>query len=393
MRIAIDGSNLRQGGGITHLVQLLAAADPGAAGIQQVHVWGGEQLLNRLVDRPWLTRVHHPDLDGGVISRFRWQQVQLTALARKSADLLFVPGGTYLGSFRPFVAMFRNMLPFDAVERRSYRASGTRVKLEVLRRIQALTFGRADGVIFLTEHARASVLDVVDVHGHQAVIPHGLDPRFFRPAPRQQGIEQFSRQRPFRWLYVSAIHRYKHPWNVVEAVAMLRAEGLPFSVELVGPADPEAMSRLQKVIGRIDPHGSFVTVTLGRPHADLPAVYHAADGFVFASTCENLPNSLLEAMAAGLPIVCSDRSPMPAILGGGGLYCDPTRPASIADAMKRLAANPIRRARVIEEAQIRAAGYDWRRCARDTLTLLAHIGQRKSCHRKQAASGPEPLKL
>jgi hypothetical protein len=48
MRVGIDASNLLQGGGVTHLVQLLTAADPPASGIDRVIVWGAGDLLDRL---------------------------------------------------------------------------------------------------------------------------------------------------------------------------------------------------------------------------------------------------------------------------------------------------------------------------------------------------------
>ncbi|HEY0872218.1 MAG TPA: glycosyltransferase family 1 protein [Vicinamibacterales bacterium] len=369
MRVGIDGSNLRQGGGVTHLVQLLAAAEPQEAGIETVIVWGAPALLDCLPARPWLDCRRDPHLQGGAGTRAYWQQIRLTTLARESADLLFVPGGTYLGRFHPFVTMFRNMLPFDSAERAHYGLSGMRMKLEVLRHVQTLTFRRADGVIFLTEHARRRIMETTRVRGLEAVIPHGLDSRFFRAIPSR--LVEYSPDRPFRWLYVSAFYRYKHPWNVVEALAMLRKEGAPMVLDLVGPLHPRVKDRLEDTIRRLDPEGKFVNVIPPVAHEELPAVYHGADAFVFASTCENLPNSLLEAMAAGLPIVSSQHPPMPDILGDAGVYCDPEIPASIAGAMKRLWQNPELRARIATAAQERAKAYDWRTCARTTFMLLA----------------------
>ena len=377
MRIGIDGSNSRQGGGITYLVQLLSAAEPAVSGIGQVSVWGASHLLEQLPLRSWLTRVRVPELEQGGIARLWWQQTRLAAAARVSADMLFSPGGTYLGTFRPFVTMFRNMLPFDPVERRGYGHSPMRAKLELLRHVQAATFRRADGVIFLTEHGRTTIDEVVKVPGSQTIIPHGLHPRFFRPVHRQNGLTEFSFTKPFRWLYVSAIHQYKHPWNVIEAAAALRAEGIPVTIDLVGPPHPGAMDRLKTTIARIDRRGEFVTVTPDIGHQDLPRAYRDADGFVFASTCENMPNSLLEAMAAGLPICCSERAPMPQILGAGGVYCNPESPSSLAAGMKQLMIDPDLRLRTANAAQARARAYDWSRCATDTFTFISETYRRR----------------
>jgi glycosyltransferase involved in cell wall biosynthesis len=287
---------------------------------------------------------------------------------------LFVPGGTYLGRFHPFVTMFRNMLPFDAVERRRYGLSKMGLKLEILRLTQRATFRRADGVIFLNAHARDVIRDAgAATARHQAVIPHGLDDRFFAEPKPQESMGAYSEARPYSWLYVSAIHDYKRPWNVAEAVAALRAAARPVTLDIVGPPYPAAMRRLQQTLDRLDPPGAFIRVTRGVSHADLPRYYRKADAFVFGSACENMPNSLLEAMAAGLPIASSNRPPMPAILGDGGVYFDPDSPAAVADAMIRLMDDAALRARVSAAAQATAGQYSWTRCARDTFDFLARV--------------------
>ena len=68
-------------------------------------------------------------LERGPFSRVLWQSTRLTPLARHSVDVLFVPGGTYTGSYQPFVTMSRNLLPFDLSERKRY--AGTRIGLRL----------------------------------------------------------------------------------------------------------------------------------------------------------------------------------------------------------------------------------------------------------------------
>src|SRR3954468_23669399 len=132
MRVGVDASNLRQGGGITHLVQLLAAAHPPAAGVERVLVWGSHDVLERLPDRDWLARERPGGLESGA-GRIWWQQRRLARAAADTVDLLFLPGGTYLGRFRPFVTMFRNMLPFDAREIARQESPRFRLKMRLLR--------------------------------------------------------------------------------------------------------------------------------------------------------------------------------------------------------------------------------------------------------------------
>jgi glycosyltransferase involved in cell wall biosynthesis len=136
---------------------------------------------------------------------------------------------------------------------------------------------------------------VPGVSGRTAVIPHGLDRRFFVEPRAPRPFEDCSDSNPFRWLYVSAIYDYKRPWNVAEAAARLRKDGGPgrarvprawISVLAPPPARPRSMRSIRR-------GGSSRRRQACRTGS--AAHYAACDGFVFASTCENMPNSLLEA--------------------------------------------------------------------------------------------------
>jgi glycosyltransferase involved in cell wall biosynthesis len=374
VRVGIDASNLRAGGGVTHLTELLAAADPMNVGIDRVVVWSGRKTLDRLPLRPWLTRQHDPALDRTLPHRLLWQRFTLQKRAAIDCDLLFAPGGGQAGPFRPYVTMSRNLLPFQPEERRRFGASWMYVKLGLLRHSQSRAFRRADGVIFLNDFAQRCVTAATGpLPGLSAVVPHGVDDRFRqRPRP-QQPLTAYSVAKPFRLLYVSTVDVYKHQWHVVEALGRLRAEGAPLVLDLIGSAAPAARARLEQAIATHDPDGAFVRYLGAVAHHELASHYLGADAFVFASSCENMPNILLEAMASGLPIACAERGPMPAMLGDGGVYFDPLDPASIAVAIARLVRDPSLRATLAHRALDRAAGYSWGRCARETLAFLASV--------------------
>jgi len=375
MHVGIDASNLRAGGGITHLVEILGAAEPARHGVERVVVWGGRAILDRLPARPWLEGVHDARLDGGLVSRLWWQRSGLAKAAAGRVDVLFLPGGSYGGRFTPFVTMSRSMLPFQAVERRRYGLSAMGLKMLLLRVGQASTFRRADGVIFLNTYARDVVTaSTGPLPGRTAIIPHGVG-EAFRLAPRpQRPAADFTPDRPFTLLYVSNLEPYKHQWHVVDAVARLRERGLPLSLTLVGHSYPIARPRLDAALAAARAHGDAIRYVGPAAHADLVRHYHGADAFVFASSCENMPNILLEAMAAGLPIACADRGPMPDVLGDAGVYFDPEQPASIAAALERVFMDPALRAALASGAHARAAAFSWTRCADETFAFLS--GQR-----------------
>ncbi len=121
MHLGIDASNIRIGGGVTHLVEVLRAVEPSEHGIARITVWGGVNTLKRIEGRPWLFKIHEPLLDRPLPVRQCWQRFALQKLARlNGSDLLFCPGGSYAGSFRPFVAMSQNMQPFEWLEAQQF---------------------------------------------------------------------------------------------------------------------------------------------------------------------------------------------------------------------------------------------------------------------------------
>jgi glycosyltransferase involved in cell wall biosynthesis len=377
LSVGIDGSNLRHGGGVTHLVELLRAARPHQYGIEEIVVWGGEKLLSRLPQRPWLRAIHDRRLDRSLLSRLCWQHFVLPALARKHCRILFTPGGTGGSSLRPFVTMSQNLLPFDRDERQRYGFSLTHWRLKLLRYSQRAAFRNAEGVIFLTDFARETIShEIGRTSLETTIIPHGVDARF-RMAPRaQKGIESYSAERPLKILYVSVVDLYKHQWQVVKAIAALRRKGLPVQLDLIGSflVDP-ARRRLERSLKEADPGGIFIRHHGAVPFDILHHHYHEADIFVFASSCENLPNILLEAMAAGLPIACSRRGPMPEVLGDAGAYFDPESPDEIAAALELMIHNPDLRMEMAGDAYRRSEKYSWEECADKTLSFIARVAE------------------
>lgn len=367
--VGIDAGNIRGGGGVTHLRQVLSAADPSRYAICRVVVWSNRETCGMMPDRPWLEVVPVPLLDASLICRVLWQQLVLPRVARREGcGVLFSPGGTVpLLTRLPRVTMSQNMLPWQPEERSRFAISSWMYwKLVLLRYVQGWSFRRADGVILLTEHARQVVCSRVDIRNLR-IVPHGVEERFFTAndgAPEPESS-------PYRLLYVSAVAAYKHQEAVVQAVARLRALGYPLVLELVGRPLGAYGERVLALIGRLDPGGEYLSHRGALPFADIHHTYRRADGFVFASSCENLPNILLEAMAAGLPIACSNREPMPEILRDAGVYFDPERTEEVAAALRRLMTDRDWGRRLGAKARDRAREFTWERCADMTLEMLA----------------------
>jgi glycosyltransferase involved in cell wall biosynthesis len=375
MILGIDASNVRIGGSVTHLFNLLATVEPADYGVTKIVVWGNLVTLDQLPDRDWLEKIHSPSLDRALPFRLLWQWFRLPALAREHCDMLFSPGGNAPSGFAPLVAMSRNMLPFDWQEHSRYGICLEALRILLLRWGQARTFERAQGVIFLTRYARDAVRKIARLRGDDAIIPHGVEERF-RAAPRpQRKLADCTPDRPLRLLYPSTIDVYKHQWTVAEVVAALRADGIPVVIDFVGRAYLPALKRFQPVLERLDPTGEFLRYRGLVPFEQMHALRDGADIFVFASSCENMPNILLEGMASGFPIACARRGPMEEILGDAGIYFDPENAASIEEALRTLIGDTELRARCAEAAYTRAKEYSWDRCTRETFAFLERVAR------------------
>lgn len=374
-RIGIDAINLLGGGGRTHLIELLGASDPARHGFSTIIVWGCPDTIEQLPRRPWIEpRPVRSLSDATIFHRSFWQLAQLSREARRArCDVLLVPGGSFFGDFHPFVAMSQNMLPFETAERARYGWSLKRFRLALLHLTQRSSFRRADAVISLSGHARAMIEAVRGIASDRiTVIPHGVGTRFHQPPDARSDTPG----EPLTLLYVSPIEPYKHHDHVIAGVAQARKDsGRDLRLRLVGPGNLARRRVLKALIQRFDKMSQWISYTGPVPFDQIDREMKAADIALFASSCEACPNILLEYMAAGLPILSSDRGPMPEIAGDAAAYFDPEDTGSLASALVRLVTAPDERDRIAGAAYAKAREMSWTRCADDSFSLLVHIAR------------------
>ena len=375
LKVGIDASNLRQGGGVTHLMELLAASNPFDQGVVEVYVWGGVKTLDRLPNKPWLTKYSPKSLNGPLWQRVWWQVFCLSDEARKAGcNVLFVPGGSYAGSFHPVVTMSQNLLPFEWNELRRSGFSMTTIKMLILRMVQSWSFQRSEGVIFLTDYAKHAVLKVTgSLRAKTTVISHGLSKRFefVNKAPRT--ITECHPEDPYKLIYVSNVDAYKHQLPVLRAVQQLRQKGHPLSISFVGPGLPDSIDKLNQAITQLDPGRQWARY-LGLVHYEqLQAHYAMADLGVFASSCETFGIILLEKMATGMPIACSNLSSMSEILQDGGVYFHPEKEDEIAKAIEQYLLSTTLQLNKRSISYALAQEYSWEKCAHQTFGFLRDI--------------------
>lgn len=142
--------------------------------------------------------------------------------------------------------------------------------------------------------------------------------------------------------------------TLLEAVAQVRQQGLPLRLALIGAGPLEADLR-----ARAESLGVLQAVSFAGFRTDIPACLQAADLWVCSSTTEGLPIALLEAMAAGCPILSTAVGGIPDALGGGeaGELVPHSNSSAMASRLVDLVRSPERREELGARARARAAGY------------------------------------
>ena len=101
MIIGIDASNLRQGGGLTHLIELISVLEPDTHNFEKIIIWGNKDTLGGLKNASWLIKISPNELQMSLVFRFLWQRFKLSHSAKThECDLLLVPGGSFSCSFK-----------------------------------------------------------------------------------------------------------------------------------------------------------------------------------------------------------------------------------------------------------------------------------------------------
>lgn len=367
MKIAIDATNIKAGGGLSHLKQICSELID-AKGVE-IHIFGGTWLEEIKLENKHIYKKEFSSL----VRQEIFKNIKLPKLLKKF-DIVFAPGGTFHSKTIPYIPMSQNMLVFENKERNRFPISFTWLRYLILERIQLWSFRNAAGIIYISEYAKNYIENKYkDLKSkNSTVIYHGISDSF-RQLPKEQfPIENYSSEKPFKLLYVSIVNYYKHQWNVIDAVKKLKENGFPIELELVGPM---YKSLEEKVKNALKGAESYITYKGKVPYEEIASSYKNADLFIFASTCENMPNILIEAMSAGLPILCSNYGPMPEVLKDAGVFMDPTDMLSISTNLEKMLKDYNMRHEVAQKAYKYSQEFSWKKAAMETLEFIKETVQ------------------
>lgn len=238
---------------------------------------------------------------------------------------------------------------------------------------------RARRIITVSQHSKRDIVEALGVAPEKvAVIPNGIAADTVRvddPAALAALRARLGWGGPFLLNVSNVRMRHKNLPLLVEAFGTL-LRGAHAGLRLViagGAPTPELQALLARRLGA---RAGQVLFPGYLTRAELLACYSAAEVFVWPSLYEGFGLPPVEAMACGTPVVSSDASAMPEVLGDAPLYASPHDAGALADAVRRLLDDPAARAERVTKGRAQAARYDWRAHARATLAVYREILQR-----------------
>jgi glycosyltransferase involved in cell wall biosynthesis len=206
------------------------------------------------------------------------------------------------------------------------------------------------------------------------VIPHGVNPMFSPMfTPQDHGVRSRLKLPKRFALFVGTLEPRKNILTIIEAVETYRREtGDDLHLVLAGTLGWKS-SNIKRVLS---PNTKYQIPNthihhLGYiPSADRPALYRAAQVFVWPSHYEGFGLPVLEAMASGLPVITSATTAIPELTKNAAVLVDPHDPRDLVEALKQTRSSQTLRDRLRAAGLARAAHFSWQKTAEQTLQLF-----------------------
>ncbi|KRA83191.1 hypothetical protein ASD76_03735 [Altererythrobacter sp. Root672] len=268
--------------------------------------------------------------------------------------------------------MFRNMLPFDRKALKRLPWGLQKLRNLILRHLMLRSMRKADLTIFISDYAREFIQARTAVPNSET-IPHGIPEQFLT---HDQEIERPAETAGGDYiLYVSRFEAYKHHREVIEAYGMLPAN-LQREVKLLLVGENDYAEGSQAIEFVAAKGLTDRVIFTGKISYDrLPAFYRNARAIVFASSCENCPNIMLEAMGSGRPLLASNVMPMPEFGGLDIAYFSPYEPETLRPQLQQVLTDQAYAAKLALASKERSQRYNWAVTAESTWRALYNLAQ------------------
>ena len=302
-----------------------------------------------------------------------WTHLRLsTEIARSAPDVLFVPAHVL-----PVVHPRRSVVTVHDLGYLYYPEAHTAWARRYLRWSTAYNAANAAHVVADSTATRDDLVRHGLARAESITVAYpGLNPLFRRvedAGARGPVLERYRIAFPYV-LYVGTLHPRKNLGVVLEALSELVRSGQDVHWVMAGKKG----WLYEPLFTRVRELGLEERVHLLGFVADedLPALFSGATAFVMPSLYEGFGLPVLEAMACGCPVLCSNVSSLPEVAGDAAVLLNPHQPREWAQALAALVDDRARREEMVQRAYQQSARFTWGDCAATVLRVLEMVGQR-----------------
>ncbi len=244
-------------------------------------------------------------------------------------------------------------------------------EINVFRNQIEAAVNRADKIIADSQNTKKDLINLFNIRNDKIeVIYLGVD-EVYHPIRTQELLREtknkYNLPREFI-LFVGTIEPRKNLKRLIEAFYELKKnKSIEHGLVIVGEKG-WLCDDIFETLGKL--HLNQDVIFAGYiPESELPLIYNAADLFVFPSLYEGFGLPPLEAMACGVPVVTSNVSSLPEVVGDAAILVDPYNIQAIAEAIEQVLENNNLREKMIEKGFNQAKKFSWEKAARETLNL------------------------
>jgi glycosyltransferase involved in cell wall biosynthesis len=222
---------------------------------------------------------------------------------------------------------------------------------------------KSDRIFTVSEQSKRDILKFFHVPPDKIVVtPNAIDERF-SVEPKAEHVTQIRERYQLSHayiLYVGNIKPHKNLERLIEAFHQVRSQGRSELELLIIGDEISKLQSLRRAVHKYDLH-RYVRFHGFVPQETLSVLYRLASVFVFPSLYEGFGLPPLEAMACGTPVVTSNVSSLPEVVGDAAVLVDPYSPQAIADGILKVLQSAHLRADMRQRGFARVREYSWER--------------------------------
>tara|TARA_A100001011_G_scaffold362023_1_gene410656 strand:- start:2930 stop:4072 length:1143 start_codon:yes stop_codon:yes gene_type:complete len=359
-KVVIDASRNKSGGAIIYLKNFIKHLNIKNTEIKEIMIFSHENILDQIPNRSFLIKRTHPLLEMNIFFQIIWQLIYLPFFLKKNdVDILYSTDSSTFCNYSNSVVFNQDILSFDKQALDQIPFGLEKIRLYLIKFLQIYSLNNAKEIIFLSKHAGKIITKNLRKKINYNIIYHGIEENFKTIGLKNLNnpIWNYNFKKKIKIVYVSPLFLYKNHLSVVKAYSHLKKKYNNLDIKFVG-SYKHNLDLFNKIISSDSLiNKSHFTGEINRKA--LINILTESDIFVFASSTETFGISLLEAMAIGMPIVCSNKSSLPEILQNGGLYFNPKNDLQLSNQIELLIKNKRLRRNKSKQARKIALKFSW----------------------------------